>query len=269
MGIVAWLRRAAVLGALLQTAVAMAGPSVDGLKQAYERQVDRRWDVPTAEVARYAQLTQFAFDRAGVELRGPQYVVTVDRDPQVQVVMLLWRSRDGRWRLVGASPASTGRPGSFDHFETPTGAFEHSPANMDFRAEGTLNENGIRGYGRKGMRVFDFGWQMVPKGWGDGNVIEMRLQMHATDPDLLEPRLGSAQSKGCIRIPATLNTLLDHYGVIDASYDTALTSGQPLWVLPSDRDPVADAGRYLVVVDSERTDRPDWAPAPHLPHRRR
>lgn len=46
----------------------------------------------------------------------------------------------------------------------------------------------------------------------------MRLQMHATDPDLLERRLGSAQSKGCIRIPASLNRLIDCYGVLDAEY---------------------------------------------------
>ena len=101
------------------------------------------------------------------------------------------------------------------------GVFAHSLDNPDFRAEGTLNSNGIRGYGAKGMRVFDFGWQRVPKGWGDGAVSEMRLQMHATDPDLLERRLGSAQSKGCIRIPATLNRFLDRHGVLDADYERA------------------------------------------------
>ena len=43
---------------------------------------------------------------------------------------------------------------------------KHSLANMDFRAEGTFNDNGIRGYGRKGMRVFDFGWVVSERGWG-------------------------------------------------------------------------------------------------------
>ena len=245
------------------------GVSTDDLRAAYASAVDRRLDVPAADARRYSQLAQAALDRAGIELSAAQYVVVVDRSGWVQAIFLFHRSRDGDWRLVGASPVSTGLPGTFDHFETPTGVFDHSPANMDFRAEGTFNENGIRGYGLKGMRVFDFGWQRVPKGWGDGNVIEMRLQMHATDPDALEQRLGTAQSKGCIRIPATLNKLLDHYGVLDAAYEAATSAGHNLWVLHKDREPVEGPGRWLVVVDSERDDRPDWAPAPYIPRRRR
>ncbi len=140
--------------------------------------------------------------------------------------------------------------------------FHHTPANPDFRAQGTRNSNGIRGYGVRGMRVFDFGWQLVPKGWGDGQVIQMRLQVHATDPDVLERHLGSAQSKGCIRIPATLNRLLDHFGILDAEYERAAQAGHRLWVLQPDREPVADAGSYLVVLDSGHTARPGWRVAP-------
>jgi hypothetical protein len=183
-------------------------------------------------------------------------------------LLLFWRSAQGDWVGVGASPVSTGMPGSFDHFETPLGVFEHSAANPDFRAEGTLNASGIRGHGIKGMRVFDFGRQSVPKGWGDGNVIEMRLQMHATDPDVLEQRLGSAQSRGCIRIPASLNRLLDYHGVLDADYERLVREGRDLRVLRDDREPVADAGRHLIVVESVRDDRPDWSPPPFLPHRK-
>ncbi|WP_431824245.1 hypothetical protein [Burkholderia sp. F1] len=36
--------------------------------------------------------------------------------------------------------------------------FTHTPDNMDFRAEGTTNDNGIRGDGRRDMRIDDFGW---------------------------------------------------------------------------------------------------------------
>jgi hypothetical protein len=36
--------------------------------------------------------------------------------------------------------------------------FEHTIAHLDFRAEGTRNEFGVRGYGVKGMGVLDFGW---------------------------------------------------------------------------------------------------------------
>lgn len=259
---------AALVAAGVAAAASAAGAGVEELRQAYAQRVEMRLDVPAAEVARYVRLIQSAFDAAPIALDRPQYIVAVDRSPWVQAVFVFWRGAEGRWELVGASPASTGRPGTFDHFETPLGIFEHSPANMDFRAEGTVNENGIRGYGVKGMRVFDFGWQQVPKGWGDGTAIGMRLQMHATDPDALERRLGTAQSKGCVRIPAALDSLLDHYGVIDAAYEALAGSGQAVPVLAPDREPVADAGRWFAVIDSARADRPDWSPAPWLPHRR-
>ena len=239
-----------------------------GLAAAYHVEVDRRLEVPDAEFVGYGRLAESALAEAGVVLRGPQYLVVVDRHPYVQALFLLRRSASGEWSGIGSSPVSTGMPGSFDHFETPLGVFAHSLANPDFRAEGTLNVNGIRGYGVKGMRVFDFGWQRVPKGWGDGKVIEMRLQMHATDPDTLEQRLGSAQSKGCIRIPATLNTFLDRRSILDADYLQSVREGRQLWVLRSDRQPVPEAGRYLVVVESAREDRPSWSPPPFLPHRK-
>jgi hypothetical protein len=137
--------------------------------------------------------------------------------------------------------------------------FAHTLENPDFRAEGTYNENGIRGYGVQGMRVFDFGWQTAARGWGDGHASAMRLQMHATDPDVLEPLLGQARSKGCIRIPASVNRLLDHFGVLDADYERALAQGQALWMLAPDREPTPWSGRYLVVVQTERLARPAWA----------
>jgi hypothetical protein len=266
---------AAALGAVLVAQAAPADgqpPTPAELASLYRTEVDRRLEVPADEAQRYAQLAEQAFAAAGIVPQAAEYVAVVDRAARVQVLLLFWRSTARNWELVGASPVSTGRPGSFDHFETPAGVFEHSTANPDFRAEGTLNANGIRGYGAKGMRVYDFGWQRVPKGWGDGERIEMRLQMHATDADRLEQRLGTAQSKGCIRIPASLNRLFDHYGLLDAQYERLQREGRALWVLREDREPVADAGRYLVVVDSERAQRPDWAVPPKpakAPARRR
>jgi hypothetical protein len=252
---------AAVLAcALLPAFATRASPAV--LSDAYAAQVDRRLDVPPAEAQRYGQLAEAAFAQANIVPDRAQYVVVVDRSPAVQALLLLWRSPAGEWQFVGASPVSTGKPGTFDHFATPLGVFDHAASNPDFRAEGTFNENHIRGYGVEGMRVFDFGWQRVPKGWGDRAVIDMRLQMHATDPDLLEPRLGTAQSKGCVRIPASLNRLLDLYGVLDADYERLLDDGRRFWVLDDDREPVADPGRYLVVVDTQRTQRPAWSPPP-------
>lgn len=87
----------------------------------------------------------------------------------------------------------------------------------------------------------------------------MRLQMHATDARFLEPRLGTRQSKGCIRIPATLNRFIDHYGILDADYEAALAAGHHFWVLPADREPTPWSGRYLVVTETPRATRPDWA----------
>jgi hypothetical protein len=136
--------------------------------------------------------------------------------------------------------------------------FEHTIANLDFRAEGTRNEFGIRGYGVKGMRVFDFGWQQAPKGWGDRQPSTMRLQMHATDPTYLEPRLGTIQSKGCVRIPASLNRFIDHYGLLDADYEEAMREGAHFWMLDPYRQSTPWSGRYLIVVDSGSSERPTW-----------
>lgn len=225
----------------------------------YAATVDPRLTLPAEEAAYYARLIDVELALAGVVMLAPQYLLLVDRSAQVQAVMLYWQPAQGAPELIGASPVSTGAPGRFDYFETPTGVFEHSMKNLDFRAEGTKNEKGILGYGVKGMRVFDFGWQQARRGWGDRKVSTMRLQMHATDPYLLERRLGTIQSKGCIRIPATLNHLIDHYGLLDADYERLLAQGQSLWMLPPDRQPTPWSGRYLIVVDSQRTTRPAWA----------
>lgn len=231
------------------------------LAKVYAKEVDRRLTLPEPDQAMYAELLARALHAAGVHIDRPQFVVLVDRSSQIQAAMLWWLAPDAPGLLIGASPASTGRPSGFEHFETPTGVFDHSLADPDFRAEGTPNELGILGYGRRGMRVYDFGWVMARRGWAPGEQ-PMRLQMHATDPDRLEPSLGRRESKGCIRIPATLDRLIDHYAVLDAAYDEALREGHRLWVLPADRVQTPWSGRYLVIVDSQRTVRPGWADLP-------
>jgi hypothetical protein len=229
------------------------------LAELFAKQVNRRLEVPEAEQREYGQRLAEALAAAGLEQLPPQYVVLVDRDPYAQAVLLYWISPEGDYKFVGASPASTGRPGEYEHFETPTGVFEHSVVHLDFRAEGTKNEHGIRGYGVKGMRVYDFGWQKATRTWGKGGESYMRLQMHATDPDMLERRIGSPQSKGCVRIPASLNVFLDRYAILDADYERASAEGKHLWVLRADRQPTPWSGRYLVIVDSERTQPSGWS----------
>lgn len=251
----------ALLGALAPGASPQPAAQPSDLAIHYEREVDRRLELPAPERAFYAERLLQALAAAGVRLERTQFVVLVDRNAQVQAAMVWWAAPEGTAGLVGASPASTGRPSGFEHFETPLGAFEHSLANPDFRAEGTKNAFGIRGYGDRGMRVYDFGWVMGRRAWAPGEQL-MRLQLHATDRERLEPRLGQRESKGCIRIPATMNRFIDRHAVLDAAYDAALAQGRAFWVLRSDRSPTPWSGRWMVVIDSQRTTRPAWAPAP-------
>lgn len=232
------------------------------LSQAFEREVRPLIQIPGAVVSGYRERLQRQLLDLGLQLDAPQLLVLVDRNPKVQALLIFWGSATQPWQLIGASPVSTGLPGRYEHFETPLGVFEHSLFNPDFRAEGTKNDLGIRGYGRKGARVFDFGWVPATKGWGNHGLSVMRLQMHATDPDFLERRLGSAQSKGCIRISASLNEFMDRLGVLDQDYEEELRSGRRLWVLRDDRRPSPWSGRYLVVIDSGAAARPARAPAP-------
>lgn len=256
--VVAW--RIALAGLLL-AAEAAAQPQLPGavaqVARAFGEQVTPVLAPPVEEQARYGELAMQALRAAGITPLGPQFVIVVDRDTRVQAALLYWLARPPLF--LGATPVSTSRVGQFDHFETPTGVFSHTLANPDFRAEGTRNANGILGYGAKGMRVYDFGWQTANKGWGDHAPATMRLQMHATDPYVLEQRLGTVQSKGCIRIPATFNRLIDRLGLLDADYELAAALVAPPWVLLRGRTPVVGAGRYLIIVDSARSVRPGWA----------
>jgi len=243
---------------LLPSAFSQDVDPVALLANAFARDVKMRLEPPELEQQAYAQLLQQALRQVGIEQIAPQYVLMVDRSPAVQAVFVYWLASERVARFVGATRVSTGRPGTYDHFLTPLGVFAHTPANMDFRAEGTRNDQGIRGYGAKGMRVYDFGWVEAERGWGPPGTSLMRLQVHATDPDLLEKFLGHARSKGCVRIPATLNAFIDRYGLLDADYEAEVKEGRQLWVLRPDRMQTPWPGRYLVVVDSERTTPPDW-----------
>ena len=228
----------------------------------FQRDVAPRLTVPQDETTAYAVRLQGTLDAAQVQLSSTQFVVLVDRSPNVQAALLYWGSSGRGWSPVGATPVSTGLPGRYEHFTTSLGVFDHTTANPDFRAEGTRNKLGFRGYGAKGMRIYDFGWVEAPRGWGNGAMGVLRLQMHATDPDLAAQRLGTAQSEGCVRIPATLNDFIDRHALLDEDYERSIGQGTHLWVLRTDRTPASTSGRFLVVVDSERKERPAWSPLP-------
>ncbi len=204
---------------------------------------DRAW-IALAKAALAA--SPFVIDR-------PQLLVVVDRNPAVQALCVMAAQPAGLpWYVVGGSKVSTGQAGRHGYFITPTGVFLHTADIVDYRALGTFNENHIRGLGLKGMRVWDFGWQSVEKTWlPDHAQGEIRLLLHATDPDYLEQRLGRAASQGCVRVPASMNRFLDLHGVLDADYERAAADDARIGaLLLPERVPTSLAGSMLVIVNA-------------------
>jgi hypothetical protein len=207
-------------------------------------------DSPESERG-WIALTQAAVAASAQTINRPQLLVVVDRNPAIQQMRLVLARPDGAWESLGGTRVSTGQMGRRDYYLTPTGVFLHTDAILDWRAEGTFNPQHIRGLGLKGMRVWDFGWQRAAKGWGTGEEGDIRLLLHATDPDYLEKRLGRPASKGCVRIPAAMNRFLDRHGILDADYERA-AKDDPRFeaLLLPERTPTPLAGNALVVVGS-------------------
>ena len=229
-----------------------------------------------AHAANTAWRAEAMLKLAGRAIDAPQLVIVVDRNPAVETLSLML-ARPGPaegWQLIGAAHVSTGQANRKDYYITPIGVFAHTDAILDFRALGTYNEHHVRGLGLAGMRVWDFGWQWALKGWHTDNAGgDIRLQMHATDPKLLEGRLGRPASEGCVRVSSTMNRFLDHYGILDADYErAAVTDVRYSALLAADRTPTRLAGRLLVVIDTrlppdapptQASRPPDW-PDPNL-----
>ncbi|MEO7337922.1 MAG: murein L,D-transpeptidase [Caldimonas sp.] len=228
----------------------------------FTREVDYLLDVPVPAQQRYIAMLRKSLAEGGHPDPVAQSFVGVDRSAHVQAAFVILKAPVGSWNWIGATSVSTGKTGSFDHFLTPLGVFPHALDAPDFRALGTLNQNRIRGYGVRGRRVFDFGWQLAERGWGKGGTSKMRLQMHATDPHVLEGRLGGVASEGCIRIPAKLNVFLDRHGILDADYEQAQAGGDVQWILKPDRQTIDWPGRFMVIVDSQSLVRPAWSRPP-------
>lgn len=177
---------------------------------------------------------------------SPQFFLLVDRNHDVQKAFLAFYDVEKKKvTIVGGEKISTGNPKRRGYFETPTGIFENKPANMSYRALGTKNKLGWRGFGAKGSRIWDLGWQRTVRERGEP--MDIRLLVHATDPEFGEQRLGTIQSKGCIRITSRFNKFLDYYGILDREYET---SGKKKYVLLANRNPVSFAGKFIVVIDS-------------------
>jgi hypothetical protein len=221
----------------------------------------RRLDMLAAPTLEYRnQIRVDALGRlqaSGADLSGSQFFVYADRNPSLQLIFLAFFDAQSQTvRLLGADFMSSGklRAGE-DSFITPVGVFENRPDHWGYRAEGTKNSKGWRGLGAKGSRVWDFGYQQAPRQFRQGVYdSQMRLLMHATDPDHGEPRLGGPDSKGCVRVSAAANAFLDRYSILDRHYERiAVTEKErDMWLLRTDRVPVPQPGSYLVVGDTSQ-----------------
>lgn len=181
-------------------------------------------------------------------ITSSQYFIYADRNPHEQNIFICFYD-DGQKDiiLIGGAKTSTGNgKRSGDFFETPTGFLDNDPAILGYRAKGTKNKKGWMGLGVKNSRVWDFGWQKTVK---HGHVCEIRLLMHATDPGQGEPRLGSIDSKGCVRLSNKVARFIDHYGLIDRKYEESQDKRRHALLSPY-RKPVKNAGSFVLVGDS-------------------
>ena len=208
-----------------------------------------------ADDAAWIAKAQAALQGGSAGVDHAQLLVMVDRSPSVQAMRIVAADPAGEWQVVGGDRVSTGKPGRKEHFKTPVGVFLNTTAILGYRAEGTYNENHIRGLGVHGMRVWDFGWQTTENWRQRGATTKIRLEMHATDPSVLEPRIGRPDSEGCVRLHGVMNRFLDRHGVIDADLEQAAQDGDRGFaaLLPHGRQPTPLAGNALVVVDSSGT----------------
>ncbi len=222
------------------------------LRAALQQEVPQHTTDTTAGDRAWIRRAKSAVDASALKIEQPQLLVVVDRDPAVQELRIILAQPNANWQVIGGSKVSTGQSGRRGYFITPAGVFLHTDGILDYRALGTYNENHIRGLGLRGMRVWDFGWQTAQKGWREEpDPAEIRMQMHATDPEYLEQRLGHPASEGCVRIPATMNRFLDMHGVLDADYERAAQDDIRFsGILLPEREPTPLAGDALVVVNS-------------------
>lgn len=239
-------RRGLLLGAaaaacLPLPALATAIYTPHELRQAYRREVRQRLDVPPEEVRVYGGVSELQLFSTSQELLAPQYLLVVDCNPHVQAAFLFWRLVPGSYELVGASPVSTGRDpaGAVDAVR---GLFEEVQA----AGRSACAQPASRTCRSGDLRVYDFGW---PRDHGRARVRDLRVQVRGADGAAAQ-RLGSPCAEDCILLPASLVTFLDEYGVLDEG------SGRP------QRHVLPFRGRHLLVVDSERDERPGWSPPP-------
>lgn len=241
----------ATLSVASAQAFALEAPELPILRETFASTVPTKYQIaltPELQAAQNAAIKSYPEVQA---LTAPEFLVVVNRHPKAQSLSIV--VTDGKTvEYIGSAKVSTGDLKRKKHFSTPLGLFENKREFGNYRAEGTKNENGVRGYGKKGMRVYDFGWQESTASWGAGLPAQIRLQMHATDPDVLEARLGAPASQGCVRIQTSVNTFIDQYGVMDKNYVPSATDA-PGWVLSKTKKLDKYDGRYMIVMEHAPT----------------
>lgn len=183
-------------------------------------------------------------------VRENEFLLIVDASFDCQCAALAFVSDNGQVFSSSAFKVSTGDSRKF-HYLTPSGYFEHSIDTGTYRALGTPNEHGIRGIGLKGARVWDLGWQKTTHAKSD-QVVDIRFQLHATDP-VLEAKLGTPQSQGCIRLSAGVNYFLDTYAILDKDFLKDQKTGKPYWALRDNRFEIEHVGSIIYVIPSVKT----------------
>ena len=236
-----------VISAFTGQAFAFDAPELSMLRETFSAGVPMQYQIaltPEMQAAQDAAIKSYPEVQA---LVAPEFLVVVNRHAKVQSMSVVLT--DGKIiHYIGSAKVSTGDLNRKKYFATPIGLFENKREYGNYRAQGTKNENGIRGFGKKGMRVFDFGWQDSVASWGARGPASIRLLIHATDPDVLEARLGATASQGCVRIQTGVNVFLDEYGVLDKNYLPSATDA-PGWVLSKKKKFDKYEGRYMIVME--------------------
>lgn len=212
------------------------------LREQYRREVSPRLAMPADEVRLYGGIAELQLYNVGHALVAPQYLLVIDGNPYVQAAMLFWRLLPGSYELVGASPVSTSAP-TADGPGTVQGLFEQEP-------DDKVDASCVRSCGRGRQRIYDFDRQPPNQGLAARGASDLRVQVRGADRRA-QHRLGAPSPDGCILLPASLISFLDEYGILD----DAAPGRVQRHVLPY-------RGRHLMLVDSEREERPEWSPAP-------
>jgi hypothetical protein len=224
---------------------------IQNLQNKFNSQVSEAMDISSEEQVRLLELVNLQLQKNNIQIKDTELGIIVDRGIKQQTIsIVLMYPNINDWEFIGQTHVSTGKPGRKEHFKTPVGVFKIDGSILGYRALGTFNENHIRGNGIKGMRVWDFGWQTTEDWRTKNGTMDIRMEMHATDPANLAKRFGRPDSEGCIRIPGDLNEFIDQNGILDKDVEIKAKSSKASKALLGNKHQTTGfSGDLLIVVD--------------------